>query len=287
MKISKKNPLLGAHMSIAGGVKNALIRGESIGCTAIQIFTANNRQWSLQKISDDQVQEYLDYKKQSSIQSVISHAIYLLNVGSENTDIAQKSRDALEMELIRCDQLEIPCTVLHPGAHVQSTEEQCLERIAANINLVLNKNNTSCMILLENMAGQGSSIGHAFEQLAQIIDAIENKKRIGVCFDTCHAFAAGYNFTTDNGYKKMWDDFDASVGLKYLKAIHLNDSKKACGARVDRHDHIGQGLIGLEAFTLIMNDDRFVHIPKILETPKEKDLEDDVRNLKILRNLIR
>lgn len=286
MKITKQNPLLGAHMSIAGGVKNALTAGESIGCTAIQIFTTNNRQWSLKHLPEGDVASYLEYKKQSSIQSVIAHAIYLLNLGSNSPAVAQQSCLALESELVRCDQIKIPYTVLHPGAYLNTNEESCLERIAHNLNKVFDTSSTSCTVLLENMAGQGSYVGYTFEQLAKIIEKVDNKERIGICFDTCHAFAAGYDFSTQSTYNQMWNDFDAIIGLKYLKALHLNDSKKERGSRVDRHDHIGKGLIGLDSFRFIMNDDRFTHIPKILETPKEKDLAEDVLNLKTLRDLI-
>lgn len=286
MKITKQNPLLGAHMSIAGGVQNALLEGERIHCTAIQLFTANNRQWSFNAINDADVAAFLTLKKQSSIQATVSHACYLINVGSFDTVIAQKSVKALEAELARCQQLEIPYAVMHPGAHVGSGEEACMREIAKNIDLVLEKMGGACQILLENTAGQGSNVGYTFEQLAFIRSQIHHKQWVGVCVDTCHAFAAGYDFTTEDGYTKMWKEFDKTVGLENLRALHLNDSKKGIGSRVDRHEHIGQGAIGLQAFAYIMNDDRFIEIPKILETPKEKDLQDDIRNIATLKGLI-
>lgn len=286
MKISKHNPLLGAHMSIAGGPKNALIQGESIGCTAIQIFTASNRQWSFGAIKEDDALNYLEYKKASSIDMVISHVSYLINLGNPNNALVKKSRDALEAELHRCDQLEIPFAVLHPGAHLDQDIEICLETISENINIVLEKTKSSCSILLENSAGQGTNIGYTFEQLAAIHKKIHHKKQIGICIDTCHAFAAGYNFSTQDSYKKFWDDFDSIIGLEHLKAIHINDSKKGQGSRIDRHENIGDGALGLAPFSYIMNDSRFIMVPKILETPKDKTLADDVRNLATLRKLI-
>ena len=286
MKINKKNPLLGAHMSIAGGVKNALIAGESIGCTAIQIFTASNRQWSFKTIDKSAVQEFIKQQQQSSIQIVASHASYLINLGSPKKDIVEKSRQALAAELARCEQLAIPYAVVHPGACLGTDETECLDRIADNISLVLEESPGKCMILLENTAGQGSNVGYTFEQLGYIRAHVKEKKRVGICFDTCHACAAGYSFNTQADYQKMWHDFDNFVGIENLKIIHLNDSMKPCGSRVDRHEHIGKGTIGLEAFRYIMNDDIFVEIPKILETPKEKDLKDDKINLATLKNLI-
>lgn len=287
MKITKKTPLLGAHMSISGGVKNALTAGESVGCTAIQIFTANNRQWSLKPIQNEAVEEFIKQKKLSPIQIVVSHGSYLINLGSPNKAVIEKSIRALEAELMRCNQLCIPYTVIHPGASLKTDETECLNRIAKNISLVLKNNTGKCMILLENTAGQGSNLGYKFEHLAHIRKNISPKDRVGICFDTCHAFAAGYDFRTPENYKAMWKKFDEIIGLNHLKALHINDSKKECGSRVDRHEHIGKGLIGIVAFHQIMNDSKFLNIPKILETPKEKDLHDDIKNLAMLKKLIK
>ena len=288
MQITKQNPLLGAHMSIAGGPKNAILDGESIGCTAIQIFTASNRQWSLNPIKDDEAQAFVELKKKSSIQFIMSHASYLINIGSPDKTVTQKSMHALEAELRRCKQLEIPCVAFHPGAYLTSTEASCLDRIAENLDTVLeNTKETNCMVLLENTAGQGSNVGYTFEQLAIIRHKSHHKARIGICLDTCHLFVTGYDFSTQETYKALWKAFDAIIGLEHLKALHLNDSKKGLNSRVDRHEHIGKGAIGLEGFNLIMNDDHLIHIPKILETPKEKDLVDDERNLATLRGLVK
>lgn len=287
MKITKQNPLLGAHMSIAGGVHHALLEGEKIGCTAIQLFTANNRQWSFNSIPAHEVELFLELKQKSSIQTIMSHACYLINIGSPDATIIEKSARALAAELARCQQLEIPYAVVHPGAYTTSDPESCMQRIAQNIDSILEKMGDACHILLENSAGQGSNVGYTFEQLAYIHSHIHHKKWVGICLDSCHAFAAGYSFATKEQYQAMWKEFDDRIGLQNLKALHINDSKKGLGSRVDRHEHIGQGAVGLEAFSLIMNDDRFVDIPKILETPKEKELIEDIRNIAVLKSLIK
>ncbi len=288
MHITKKNPLLGAHMSISGGVKNALVAGEAIGCTAIQIFTANNRQWSFNPIDDGDANAFLELKKTSSIQFIMSHACYLINIGSPDHEIAKKSKHALIAELQRCAQLQIPYATFHPGARLTSTEDSCLERIAENLDESLEATkNTHCSLLLENTAGQGSNVGYTFEQLATIRSKASHKTRIGVCLDTCHAFAAGYNFTTKESYHALWQTFDQIIGFEHLKAIHMNDSKKGVGSRVDRHEHIGKGAIGLEGFACLMNDNKLIHVPKILETPKDETLADDVMNMATLRDLVR
>lgn len=286
MKPSLSHPLLGAHMSIAGGAVNALTSGESIGCTAIQIFTASNRQWSTNLLHEDDVLSFLEHKKKSPIQIVMSHCSYLINIGSSDHAVGQKSIIALKAELLRCEQLHLPFAVLHPGSYKNGETTDCMDRIIKGLNTVLEDAPGKCMILLENSAGQGSSVGTTFEELAYLRHGVHHKKRIGFCIDTCHAFAAGYNYLNPQDYHAMWKKFDDILGLENLKAMHLNDSKKGLGSRVDRHEHIGHGAIGKEGFSLIMNDKKLAEIPKILETPKEKDLKDDVRNLEFLRSLI-
>lgn len=276
--------LLGAHMSIAGEMHLAIERGESIGCTAIQIFTKSNRQWQAKAISDEQAISFKKRWKDSSVQSIIAHASYLVNIASPNEELEKKSMEALAIELDRCTLLGIPYLVLHPGSHTSSDETVCLARISNNINKLL-KTNTHCSILLETMAGQGSSVGHTFENLAQIIKLVEDKKRVGICFDTCHAFVAGYDFRTEKTYHAMWEQFDSIIGLNKLKAIHVNDSQKDIGSRVDRHTDIGKGKIGLKAFELLLNDPRFFDIPKILETPKT-DIAEDKMNMEVLMGLL-
>lgn len=276
--------LFGAHMSIAGHLSDAITRGESIACTAIQIFTKSNRQWHAKPLSPEEVIAFKKAWKQSSIQSIIVHASYLINIGSGDDHLEEKSRNALEIEFARCAELGIPYLVMHPGSHTQTSEQACLERISKNIDLVLEKIPHGT-ILLETMAGQGSQVGYTFEQIAHIIKQSTHKKRIGVCFDTCHAFAAGYDFSTEKTYHSMWQDFDKIIGIEKLKAIHVNDSQKECGSRVDRHADIGKGKIGLKAFELIFNDPKLFDVPKILETPRA-ELADYRKNMDTIEELL-
>lgn len=277
--------LLGAHMSIAGGFEKAIERGASIGCTAIQIFTKSGRQWSAKPISTDEAIAFQQAKKLFNLDHIIAHASYLINLASPDDQFTKKSIDALIIELERCDQLFIKHLVLHPGSSLDSNQNESLIRIAHNIDKALDAVPGETTILIEIMAGQGSSVGHSFDQLATILDLIKSKERVGVCFDTAHAFAAGYQFNTAESYESMWEQFDKTIGIDRLKAIHINDSKKECGSRVDRHDHIGKGKIGIEAFRLLFNDSRFFNVPKILETPKAT-LHDDEVNMQLLKELI-
>ncbi len=286
MPQKKHTLLLGAHMSIAGGIDQAIHRGESIDCTTIQIFTKSNRQWFAKKLTEESIVAFKEaFKQSTTIKSVVAHASYLINLGSPNKETNKKSIKAVSEELQRCNLLEIPYLIIHPGSHLQSGEKLCLQKIADNLNTILSKDKGKTMILLENMAGQGTNIGYTFEHIAELYQQSAFKKKIGVCFDTCHAFAAGYDFRNEKAYEKMLKELDAILGLKLLKVIHINDSKKELGSRIDRHEDIGKGKLGLEAFRLIFNDKRFFDIPKILETPKD-DLRDDVRNMKIIKKLI-
>ena len=282
----KKQPslLFGAHMSIAGEISRAIERGQSIGCTAIQIFTKSNRQWYAKPIVEKDAEAFKQAWKDSSVQTVIAHASYLLNIGSANPDAEKKSLDALAIEFERCALLGIPYLVIHPGSYTSSDEQSCIERISKNLDLLF-EHIPHGTILLETMAGQGSQVGYTFEQLAQIIQLSKHKRRIGICFDTCHAFVAGYDFRTERAYKLMWEHFDKVIGIDKLKAIHLNDSLKDLGSRVDRHADIGKGKIGLEAFALLFNDPKFFDIPKILETPRT-ELSDYRKNMDILEGLV-
>lgn len=283
---NKKKLLIGAHMSIAKGFDQSVFNAESIGCTTYQIFTKSNRQWAAKPIEESAIVAFKNAIKSSSIdpKDIIAHATYLINLGSTDKELILTSKKALSQELHRCALLGIPYLVLHPGSHGKESVESCAERIANNINDVLSaENNTS--ILLENMAGQGTVMGNSFEQLAQIYHHIEHKKRIGFCLDTCHAFASGYPLNTDKGYESMWKEFDTLLDISNLKVIHANDSKKELGCRVDRHEDIGKGAIGLHGFELLMNDPRFFNIPKIVETPKGS-LDDDKRNLNTLISLL-
>jgi deoxyribonuclease-4 len=282
----KNAPLLGAHLSISAGLEDAIIKGEELGCTAIQIFTQSNRQWIARPLSEHQIERFKKTHERSSVEIVVAHASYLLNLGSPDAHVRTKSTDALGLELQRCDLLGIPYLVVHVGSRLSSSVARFTDQLAEQLTIVLENISGPSIILLENMAGQGSSVGSTFEELAAIRELVPLKNRIGFCFDTCHAFAAGYNFDTKQDYHDLWSRFDDILGLENLKAIHINDSKKARGSRVDRHEHIGQGLIGIEAFRLLMNDTKLQEIPKILETPKEDGLENDKRNLATLRGLI-
>jgi deoxyribonuclease-4 len=278
--------LLGAHMSIAGGFEQAIIRGESIDCTTIQIFTKSNRQWQAKEITQEQVDLFKSTRKKSTIFGpIFAHATYLINIGSSEPTLNNNSAHALAIELDRCHMLGIDYLVLHPGSATNSTEAECLQRISDTLNEVLGQYKGSTMLLLENMAGQGSVACSRFEQLATVFKNIEHKTKVGFCFDTCHAFAAGYDLRTPDAYKKTWDEFDALLGLKHLKAIHINDSKKALGSRVDRHEDIGKGLMGLEAFRLLFNDPKLFDVPKLLETPPG-ELPDYARNMQVIYELI-
>ena len=286
--MQKKNPtlLIGAHMSIAGGFDQAIIRGESIGCTAIQIFTKSNRQWHSPKITPDAAATFQAAQHRSTVQSVVAHAAYLINIGATDPQIHTKSVTALIDELERCALLGIPYLVMHPGSYGTAEADASLEQIARSLDHVIEANpHNHCMILLETMAGQGTSVGNSFEQLAHIRKLTKHKSRIGFCADTCHMFVAGYDLRNQHEYTKTWDAFDATIGLAHLKVIHVNDSKKGLKSRLDRHENIGKGALGLTAFELLFNDPRFFDIPKILETPKAS-LEDDAINLQTLKGLL-
>ena len=276
--------LLGAHVSISGGLKNSIARAESIGCNVMQIFSKSNRQWAAKPIEEYEANLFKEALKKSNIEFAVVHASYLINASASMGDIYNKSMSSLIEELQRCQQLNIPYLVLHPGSNANCAEGQ--KNIAANINQVFEKVPGNSMILLENMAGMGNCIGKTFEQLARIIDSIRDKNRIGICFDTCHAFAGGYNFNTSDSYENMWKLFDNTIGLNFLKAMHINDSKSDCGSQIDRHAHIGQGKIDINGFQMLFNDSRFFGIPKILETPIENDEKDFIPDIKKIVNLI-
>jgi deoxyribonuclease IV len=287
--MKKKKPLLlGAHMSIAGGLYKSIERGESIGCTCIQIFTKNNRQWFAIPLKEEEIAAFKKAVKNSTlIQQVVAHTSYLINIGSPNSVISKKSVESLSLELHRCEQLEIPYLVFHPGAHLKASIEDCLKLIAKNMNTVLEQNPGKTMLLIENTAGQGSNVGYTFEQLTTIYKNIRNKKRVGFCLDTCHVFTAGYDFRTKETYDELWKQFDQIIGLNKLKVMHINDSKKELGSQIDRHENIGKGAIGLEGFRLLFNDERFFDIPKILETPKDDNhLKEDKMNMETIYSLL-
>jgi deoxyribonuclease-4 len=276
-------------MSIAGGYYKAIEAASRCGMDTVQVFTKNNNQWRAKPITDEDVRLFRDALRELKIAQPTSHASYLINLASPDDALWQKSIDGMVVELERAAALGIGGVVLHPGACVSLCEADGIARVAQAIDEVHRRlPECAAQILLENTAGQGSCLGWKFEHLAEIIDATAESDRLGVCFDTCHAFAAGYGLADPADYKQTWKTFDKVVGIERIKAIHLNDSKKDFGSRVDRHDHIGRGKIGLEAFRQLLNDKRFRKAPMYLETNKEQENgeEMDVVNLRVLRGLL-
>ena len=287
-KKNRRGPLLGAHMSISGGVDKALLAGKKANCDVIQIFTKSSRQWIAQPYSRDEIQQFALNQKETGITTVIAHDSYLLNFGSPDKNLRRKSVAAFIDEMERCEALSIPFLIAHPGAHTGAGEQQGTDNIARSLDEI----HKACpgyrvKITLEITAGQGTTLGFRFDQIRSIIDAANEGERLRVCFDTQHAFAAGYDIRTKEGYERTFTEFEEKIGLKLLAAFHLNDSKKEYHSRVDRHEHIGKGHIGIEAFRLLMNDQRFWGLPMCLETPKGPDLKEDRENLGLLRSLIR
>lgn len=276
----------GAHMSISGGHALAIDRALACDMSALQIFTKNQRQWKASPIDPEAAELFRERYKESGLKQVVAHDSYLINVGSPDPELWEKSRAALQDELVRCDQLGVPYLVAHPGAHMNEGVDAGVARIAEAINRVhLELPDGEAMVLLETTAGAGTVIGRTFEELAMIIDQVDDKDRMGVCFDTCHVFAAGYELRDPRGYADTWDRFEILIGRSRLGLIHLNDSRGSRGSRLDRHAHIGEGEIGLDGFALLVRDPRLETVPGILETPKGRDLEEDVRNLAVLRGL--
>ena len=275
-------------MSIGGGVHTAIERGRSINCTAIQIFVKNNMQWFARPLTRQEISAFLDHPQRAELSSIFAHANYLINLAATNPQFHANSIRALSEELIRADHFELPFLVLHPGAHLGAGEEAGLDKIVKSIDRVFRRiPKMRTKIALETTAGQGSCLGHRFEHLAYIIQNVREPERLCVCVDTAHLFAAGHDIGSEYGVKKTFREFDRMIGLDRLAAIHVNESKTGRGSRVDRHEHIGKGKIGLDAFRYVMRDRRFRKVPKVLETPKGKELREDVENLKILRGLAR
>lgn len=275
---------LGAHVSIAGGVENAFARGAEIGATAIQIFTKNASQWRAKPIAAASAEAFRRAWKESDIGPVIAHDSYLINLAATDDAKWQQSKDAFIDELQRCALLGIGELVMHPGSHLGSGEEAGIARVVQAFREILPQAPESVRILVETTAGQGSNLGWRFEHLAQILVGLP-PERFGVCFDTCHVFVAGYDLSSETGYHEVMDEFDRLVGVERIACFHLNDCKKPCGSRVDRHDHVGRGTIGEAGFAALMQDARFATVPKILETPKGENNVDDLRNLALLRRL--
>jgi len=280
--------IFGAHESISGGVFTALERGKQATCDTIQIFNKGNNQWKAKKLEKEEVDKFFRAIEETGVTVSTSHTSYLINIASPDKKLAGISSSSLKEEMQRCNFLKIPNLVMHPGSHVGTGEEEGIKRISANLNKLLDElDNNNVVLLLETTAGQGSHLGYTFEQIAQMIEGVESKKHIGVCMDTCHIFAAGYAISDPKDYKATMKKFDDVIGLDKLRIIHMNDSMKEFGSKKDRHEHIGKGKIGIEAFRNIVNDARLKKVPLILETPKEEDLKDDIENLKVLRGLVK
>ncbi len=279
-------PLLGAHESVSGGLEKAFDRIESVGGESLQIFTRNQRQWNAAPLSNQEITAFTDRWQQAGPMEVVSHASYLVNLATNKPDLLAKSIRAFAGELDRCEHLQIPFVVLHPGSHGGDGVDAGLERLIRGIDTVFQESDSNTGVLIETTAGQGTGLGSRFEEIGTIIAESKFSDRLGVCIDTCHIFAAGYDIRTTDGYNRTFDEFDRHIGLKRIKFFHLNDSKKELGSRVDRHTHIGQGHIGLAGFTNLLNDPRFNKFSMTLETPKGDDLAEDRRNLEVLRGLI-
>lgn len=277
----------GSHMSASGGVDRALERAEALGLESCQIFSKNERQWKAKPLDPAVIERFRSETERTGITKLVVHDSYLINLASPRPDIRDKSLSAFKDELERCDILGIPYLVTHPGAHTGSGVEAGIQQFADSLNQVhAALPDVRAMTLLETTAGQGSSLGRSFSELAAIFDKVEAKERVGVCLDTCHVFAAGYDFRTPDLYATMMEEFDHTVGLDRLKVIHLNDSKFPLGSNRDRHDQIGAGEIGLDGFRQVVNDGRLSGIPGILETEKDPEGVNDRRNLETLKGLV-
>lgn len=272
---------IGPHVSASGGVENAPLNAMQVGATAFALFTKNQRQWFSAPLSEKSIAAFKENLEKSGVSEdyVLPHDSYLINLGSPDTDGLEKSRNSFIEEMLRCEQLGLKMLNFHPGSHLKKiTLEECLSRVAESINMALDKTHDVTAVI-ENTAGQGSNVGFSFHHLAYIIDKVEDKNRVGVCLDTCHTYSAGYDIKTESGYKATFEEFEEVVGFKYLRAIHLNDTKKDLGSHVDRHDSIGKGLLGMDFFDRFMKDPRFDNMPLILETPDETLWAEEIKQL--------
>lgn len=262
---------IGAHVSIAGGVENAPVNARKIGAKAFALFTKNQRQWSAAPLTPESIELFKQRCEEYGYvaKHILPHDSYLINLGNPEKEALEKSRAAFLDEMQRCEQLGLDRLNFHPGSSLKKvSDEECLRTIAESINITLDKTQGVCAVI-ENTAGQGSNLGYSFEQIAYIIDRVEDKSRVGVCIDTCHAFAAGYDLKSESGFQETFEHFEEVIGFKYLKGMHLNDSKKGVGLHVDRHEDIGRGELGIAPFRMLMHDKRFDDLPLVLETPDE------------------
>lgn len=272
----------GAHVSASGGVENAPRNAHEIGATAFALFTKNQRQWAAPPLSQAQIEAFKEAceKYGYSAEQILPHDSYLINLGHPEEEGLQKSRDSFFHEMSRCEALGLDRLNFHPGSHLKKiSEEESLDRIAKSINMALERTE-GVIAVIENTAGQGSNLGYDFAHLRYIIDRVEDKSRVGVCIDTCHAFAAGYDLSTEESCEKVFAEFEQIVGFKYLKGMHLNDAMKPLGSRVDRHSPMGDGVLGIDVFRYVARDKRFDGIPLILETPDESRWAEEIARLK-------
>lgn len=279
-------PYLGAHESVAKGLYRAFERIEKIGGESLQIVTRNQRQWHPKPLTEQEISAFTEARQRVGDMLIASHASYLVNLASGNPELREQSITACAAELERCHQLAIPYLVLHPGSHTGAGVEAGIERLVSALDTAIEGGGSETMVLIENTAGQGSGLGSRFEEIAAIRAATAYPEKVGVCLDTCHLFAAGYDFRESQGYARVMAEFDRLIGYPHLHFFHLNDSKKGCGSRLDRHEHIGHGCIGLDGFRHLLNDPRFASHPMTLETPKGADLQEDIMNIQTLRSLI-
>ncbi|WP_163336114.1 deoxyribonuclease IV [Desulfopila sp. IMCC35008] len=277
---------LGAHESVAGGLHKAFDRIDKVGGESLQIFTRNQRQWKPAPLGDEERKNYISARNVHPDMVVASHASYLINLATAKPELLAKSIAALTMELERCHLLGVPYVIMHPGSHGGDGVETGLERFVAGMDMALEPGFDDVMLLIETTAGQGTGLGSSFEELDYIRRTSRFPERIGFCVDTCHIFAAGYDLRTTEAYEQTMSELDKHLGVGNVKFFHLNDSKKELGSRVDRHEHIGQGMIGLEGFRNLMNDPRFANLPMTLETPKGDKLLEDIENLATLRAMM-
>lgn len=269
---------IGAHVSIAGGVENAPVNARKIGAKAFALFTKNQRQWSAAPLTSESIELFKQRCEEYGYEAkhILPHDSYLINLGNPEKEALEKSRAAFLDEMQRCEQLGLDRLNFHPGSSLKKvSDEECLRTIAESINITLDKTQGVCAVI-ENTAGQGSNLGYSFEQIAYIIDRVEDKSRVGVCIDTCHAFAAGYDLKSESGFQETFEHFEEVIGFKYLKGMHLNDSKKGVGSHVDRHEDIGRGELGIAPFRMLMHDKRFDDLPLVLETPDEDRWEEEI-----------
>ena len=281
---------IGAHMSIIGGFDQALLRGKEVGCETVQLFVKSNMQWKVTPLTEEAVEQFKENRSETGISPCVAHLSYLVNLAATDPKTRTRSHETFPIEHDYTERLGIEYLVIHPGAHMGAGEEAALKKIARFLNQTHKKTKGyKTQILLETTAGQGTYVCYTFEHLARILDMLDEPERVGVCYDTSHTFAAGYDIRTESAYRKTLREFNRTVGLKRIKAFHFNDSKADFDTHVDRHEHIGRGHLGLEPFRLLLNDRRFKRLPMILETPKgeEKGESLDAINLRTLRSLIK